>query len=74
MISVRPYRLADGTQVLLRPIRPDDKLGLDAAFARLSPESRRLRVLGPKPRLTRAEQAALGADAADVERFFSPAE
>ena len=55
MTSFRPYRLADGTQVLLRPIRPDDKLGLDAAFARLSPESRRLRFLGPKPRLTTAE-------------------
>ena len=51
----RPYRLADGTQVLLRPIRPDDKLGLEAAFARLSPDSRRLRFLGPKPRLTGSE-------------------
>jgi acetyltransferase len=47
--------MADGTQVLLRPIRPDDKHGLEAAFARLSPESRRLRFLGPKPRLSRAE-------------------
>ena len=55
MTFLRPYRLADGTQVLLRPIRPDDKLGLDAAFARLSPESRQLRFLGPKPRLTRSE-------------------
>ena len=52
---LRPYRLADGTQVLLRPIRPDDKLGLEAAFARLSPESRRLRFLGPKPRLSQSE-------------------
>src|SRR3954451_24158708 len=52
---LRPYRLADGTQVLLRPIRADDKAILRAAFEHLSPESARLRFLGPKPRLTTAE-------------------
>ena len=52
---LRPYRLADGTQVLLRPIRADDKHWLDEAFHRLSPESARLRFLGPKPRLTTRE-------------------
>ena len=50
-----PYRLADGTQVLLRPIRSDDKRILGAAFAQLSPESARLRFLGAKSRLTSAE-------------------
>jgi RimJ/RimL family protein N-acetyltransferase len=52
---LRPYRLADGTQVLLRPIRADDKHRLDEAFHRLSPESQRLRFLAPKPRLTTAD-------------------
>lgn len=50
-----PHRLADGTQVLLRPIRPDDKPRLSSALARLSPESRRLRFLAPKPRLSSGE-------------------
>jgi RimJ/RimL family protein N-acetyltransferase len=52
---LRPYRLADGTQVLLRPIRSDDKRSLGNAFGRLSPETQRLRFLGPKPRLTTAD-------------------
>jgi len=52
---LRPYRLADGTQVLLRPIRADDKAILRAAFEHLSPETQRLRFLGPKPRLTSSE-------------------
>lgn len=50
-----PHRLADGTQVLLRPIRPDDKPRLSSALERLSPESRRLRFLAPKPRLSSGE-------------------
>lgn len=50
-----PYTLADGTRVLLRPIRADDKRSLNDAFVRLSPESARLRFLGPKPRLSSAE-------------------
>lgn len=56
---LRPYHLSDGTQVHLRPVRPADKHGLEAAFARLSAESRRLRFLGPKARLSRAELAYL---------------
>jgi RimJ/RimL family protein N-acetyltransferase len=54
-VLLRPYRLADGTRVLLRPIRADDKPRLLAAFERLSPESARLRFLAPKTRLTSAE-------------------
>jgi RimJ/RimL family protein N-acetyltransferase len=54
-VLLPPYRLADGSQVLLRPIRADDKRRLELAFGRLSPESARRRFLGPKPRLTSAE-------------------
>ena len=50
-----PYRLPDGTQVVVRPIRPDDKLRLGKAFAALSPETARRRFLAPKSRLTTAE-------------------
>ena len=55
LVMFHPYRLADGTQVLIRPIRPDDKRILSEAFGRLSPESARLRFLGAKSRLTSAE-------------------
>lgn len=54
-VLLPPYRLADGTQVVLRAIRDDDKARLRTAFGRLSPESARLRFLAPKPRLTSAE-------------------
>jgi RimJ/RimL family protein N-acetyltransferase len=50
-----PHRLADGSQVIVRPIRADDKRLLSKAFARLSPESVRLRFLAPKKGLTTAE-------------------
>lgn len=49
------FHLADGTRLLLRPIRPDDKPRLASAFGRLSAESARLRFLAPKPRLSSAE-------------------
>lgn len=54
-VLLPPHRLADGTQVLLRPIRGDDKRRLEEAFSRLSPESARLRFLTPKPRLSSSE-------------------
>lgn len=47
--------LRDGSPVLLRSIRPDDKHELVAAFERLSPLSRYRRFLGPKGRLTESE-------------------
>jgi RimJ/RimL family protein N-acetyltransferase len=50
-----PYRMADGTQVLLRPIRSDDKRILSEAFTQRSAESARLRFLGVKSRLTTSE-------------------
>lgn len=51
--------LADGARVRLRPIGCDDRRGLAALFARLSPESRRRRFLGPKRELTPRELTAL---------------
>src|SRR4051812_50230040 len=49
------YRLNDGTRLLVRPIRADDKRLLSKAFARLSPETVHKRFLGPKKRLSTAE-------------------
>ena len=48
-------RLADGTPLFIRPIRPDDKALLVAGLAQLSPDSRYKRFLGPKPRFTVSE-------------------
>jgi protein lysine acetyltransferase len=45
-------RLADGTPLFIRPIRPDDKRLLMDGLARLSPDSRYKRFLAPKPRFT----------------------
>jgi RimJ/RimL family protein N-acetyltransferase len=47
--------LKDGSTVVLRPIQPDDKHGLDLALRRLSPASVYARFLGPKPRFTSSE-------------------
>jgi len=41
----REYRLKDGTPVLVRPIRPEDKARLREGFQRLSPEARYQRFL-----------------------------
>ena len=47
--------LADGARVGVRPIGADDRDALSVWFGRLSPESRRKRFLGPKPRLSARE-------------------
>jgi GNAT superfamily N-acetyltransferase len=47
--------LRDGTEVLVSRLTPADAPLVADAFARLSEESRRLRFLGPKPRLSPAE-------------------
>ncbi len=41
--------------LVIRPIRPDDKAALRRGLEHLSPESRHLRFLAPKPRFTSAE-------------------
>src|SRR3954447_10799365 len=48
-------RLEDGTELLVRPIRPTDKARLAAGLTRLSETSRQKRFLGPKPKLTQSE-------------------
>jgi RimJ/RimL family protein N-acetyltransferase len=48
-------RLRNGTDVVIRPIRPDDKALLARGMAALSPRSARLRFLAPKNHLTLAE-------------------
>jgi RimJ/RimL family protein N-acetyltransferase len=47
--------LADGMRLLLRPLSTDDRAGLAALFARLTPESRYRRFLSPKRALTPRE-------------------
>ncbi len=49
------FQLNNGTDVVIRPIRPDDKARLAMALARLSDESVRKRFLSPKPRLSGTE-------------------
>jgi RimJ/RimL family protein N-acetyltransferase len=49
------FRLRDGTEAVIRPIRPDDGPRISAAYERLSPESRYGRFLVPKPYLSSAE-------------------
>jgi GNAT superfamily N-acetyltransferase len=48
-------RLHNGTEVVIRPIRPGDKALLVDGMARLSRRSARLRFLAPKNQLTIAE-------------------
>ncbi|HSJ18126.1 MAG TPA: GNAT family N-acetyltransferase, partial [Solirubrobacterales bacterium] len=55
----REVRLGDGTRVLIRPIRPDDRELVRAGFERLSPESRYRRFLTPMPKLTDQQLAYL---------------
>ena len=49
------HALADGTQILIRPIAPSDKARLSAALARLSRETIYRRFLAAKPRLNSSE-------------------
>jgi GNAT superfamily N-acetyltransferase len=51
----RLVKLADGTEVLVRPIEPGDKGALQAGFERLGRESRYLRFLAPIGRLSAAD-------------------
>jgi protein lysine acetyltransferase len=49
------FELSDGTRVLVRPIRPDDKQLLADGLRRLSRETVRRRFLAAKPRFTSTE-------------------
>jgi GNAT superfamily N-acetyltransferase len=48
-------RLKDGTSVLVRPVRPDDRELFVAGFERMSPESRYRRFMGHKRNLSERE-------------------
>jgi RimJ/RimL family protein N-acetyltransferase len=52
-------RLRDGEQILVRPIRPDDREELAAGMRRLSPESRYRRFLTPTNELSASELSYL---------------
>lgn len=51
--------LRDGSQVILRPIRPDDAPRLQALYGRLSPQSIFFRFLGHSPALSDGEARRL---------------
>ena len=57
--AAEAVRLRDGTELFLRPIRPDDAPRLRALHSRLSPESIYLRFLGPHPVLTEEDAGRL---------------
>ena len=61
--------LADDTRLRLRPVGSEDRDGVAALFARLSPESRYRRFLSPKPQLTPRELGYL----VDIDRFHHEA-
>jgi RimJ/RimL family protein N-acetyltransferase len=52
-------RLRDGTEILIRPIRPDDREELAAGVRRLSPESRYRRFFTPTNELSASELSYL---------------
>jgi len=54
-----PLTLKDGTQIVIRPIRPDDAEDLQATFQRLSMESIYLRFLSFKKELADEEARSL---------------
>jgi acetyltransferase len=73
-LAIRPYpkrleqevRLSDGTELLLRPIRPEDEPLIHAMFARLTPEDIRLRFFAPMKALS--HQAAARMTQIDYDR------
>ena len=54
-VDCMDIRLTEGTEVVIRRIRPDDKERLAHALSQLSDESVRSRFLAPKPRFTGTE-------------------
>jgi len=51
--------LSDGTELAVRPIGPDDKAAVQAAFQRMSPESRYRRFFAPLKELSERDLAYL---------------
>jgi RimJ/RimL family protein N-acetyltransferase len=54
-VAVGEIIAQDGTRLSVRPIEPDDKAALTAAFARLSAESRYRRFFAPRQRLNETD-------------------
>jgi RimJ/RimL family protein N-acetyltransferase len=52
---LRPGRLRDGEEILIRPIRPSDREELAAGMERLSPESRYRRFFTPTSELSQSQ-------------------
>jgi GNAT superfamily N-acetyltransferase len=52
-------RLREGSELVVRPIRPEDKEAIVAGFERMSPESRYRRFFSPLQRLTERDLAYL---------------
>jgi len=50
---------SDGTQLLLRPVRPEDEQAFQANFSKFSPEAVRRRFFAPMKALTKAMAARL---------------
>lgn len=55
MNQERRTTLRDGTPIVIRPVRPEDREGLRASFERLSPEGRYRRFLAPMAHLSEAQ-------------------
>ena len=51
----RRTALRDGTPIVIRPVRPDDREALRESFERLSPESRYRRFLAPMAHLSESQ-------------------
>jgi RimJ/RimL family protein N-acetyltransferase len=51
----RRTALRDGTRIVIRPVRPDDREALRESFERLSPESRYRRFLAPMAHLSESQ-------------------
>jgi acetyltransferase len=66
-LAIRPYpkkleektRLRDGTEYLVRPIRPEDEPAVQRAFEHMSPEDLRLRFQAPMTQLSHQAAARL---------------
>ena len=55
MDDARRATLRDGTRILIRPVRADDREALRESFERLSPESRYRRFLAPMAHLSESQ-------------------
>jgi RimJ/RimL family protein N-acetyltransferase len=61
--------LRDGSEILIRPLRPEDRESVATGFERLGELSRYRRFMTPKPRLTSSELSYL----TDVDHHFHEA-